>query len=313
MNCNNQNNPHDRFFKELFSSIEVIESFIKQYLPQNILNKLNLATIEITKDTYVDKELKEHFSDILYRVQFYSRNSFLYLLFEHKSYLDRWTGFQLLRNMVKIWELYLKQNKRVRVLPVIIPIVIYHGMKPWSSEHQFTSLFEPETDTAQYIPYFKSEFLNLSTTPDDKIDGGLLLRVAFLAQKYIRHPDLYTKIDKIFELIEEVSPKAKAIEYVDVLLRYFDAAVSKNKEKLEQKVEQVLKNRGDVMLPILEKRFKDGKVKGRAEGRAEGREEEKKDVAEKMIKEGMDDSLISKITGLSMEQIEKIREKRVDS
>jgi hypothetical protein len=29
--------------------------------------------------------------------------------------------------MVKIWETYLKQHKRARKLPFIIPMVIYHG------------------------------------------------------------------------------------------------------------------------------------------------------------------------------------------
>lgn len=50
-----------------------------------------------------------------------------------------------------------------------------------------------------------------------------------------------------------------------------------------------------------------GEAKGRAEGIIEGREEEKLAIAIKMVKEGMDESLISVITGLSLDEIRKLK------
>jgi predicted transposase/invertase (TIGR01784 family) len=75
------------------------------------------------KESFIDKELSEHFSDILYKIKLSEKPCYIYLLFEHKSYIDPWTGFQLLRNMVKIWEQYFKQNKTADKLPVILPII----------------------------------------------------------------------------------------------------------------------------------------------------------------------------------------------
>ena len=115
------NNPHDKFFKESFSRKEIAQSFIQEYLPETLRNQINFKTLEILKDSYIDKELTEHFSDILYKVKISGKNAYIYLLFEHKSYSDIWFNFQLLRNMIKIWEGYFKQNKRVKKLPVIIP------------------------------------------------------------------------------------------------------------------------------------------------------------------------------------------------
>ena len=46
-----------------------------------------------------------------------------------------------------------------------------------------------------------------------------------------------------------------------------------------------------------------GIAKGREEGREEGREGEKKNIARVMLQEGMDIDRISKITGLSVEDI----------
>ncbi len=51
----------------------------------------------------------------------------------------------------------------------------------------------------------------------------------------------------------------------------------------------------------------EGKAEGRAEGRAEGKAEGKAEVAKTMLLRGMDEDLISELTGLSAEDVEKLR------
>jgi hypothetical protein len=40
-------NPHDKFFKEVFGKVEVARDFFTNYLPQSILNIIDLKTIEL--------------------------------------------------------------------------------------------------------------------------------------------------------------------------------------------------------------------------------------------------------------------------
>lgn len=47
------------------------------------------------------------------------------MLLEHKSKPEVWVALQLLRYMVRIWERL--QHRKVKKLPPIIPIVVYHG------------------------------------------------------------------------------------------------------------------------------------------------------------------------------------------
>ena len=62
-------NPHDKFFKEVLSRLEVARDFILYYLPSDIVGLFDVESLEIRKDSFIDKELKEHFSDILFLVQ----------------------------------------------------------------------------------------------------------------------------------------------------------------------------------------------------------------------------------------------------
>lgn len=58
-------NPHDRFFKDLFSRQEAARDFLQHYLPTDIVPLLDLDSLDIRKDSFIDPDLQEHFSDLL--------------------------------------------------------------------------------------------------------------------------------------------------------------------------------------------------------------------------------------------------------
>ena len=96
--------PHDKFFQEMFEKKVVAEEFIKNYLPPELLELINMDKLEISKKSFVSKHLKKYFSDVVYRVELNRHNAYLYCLFEHKSYPEKDVSFQLLKYMVRIWE-----------------------------------------------------------------------------------------------------------------------------------------------------------------------------------------------------------------
>jgi len=134
-------NPHDRFFKETFSRIEVARDFVTSALPSEVLARLDLDTPELSKDSYVDERLRSSYSDLLYRVTLAgdAGDGLVYLLMEHKSAPDRTTAFQLLRYVVRIWEQRLHQNRK---LCPIIPLVVYHGRRKWSAARSLRELVQ---------------------------------------------------------------------------------------------------------------------------------------------------------------------------
>ncbi len=116
--------PHDEFFSYVFSDPENARDFLKENLPAEALSLLNLDTIRISKESFVDEELRSHQSDILIEAALCSPGepAFIYILVEHKAYPDKWALLQLLSYPVKIWK-----GKRGKKLPVIIPVIFYHS------------------------------------------------------------------------------------------------------------------------------------------------------------------------------------------
>ena len=82
-------NPHDKFFKETFGNVKVAKDFINNYVPQSILNIVDMNILEPQKDSFINKELQEAFSDLLFRTKINNREGYIYFLFEHKSYFSK--------------------------------------------------------------------------------------------------------------------------------------------------------------------------------------------------------------------------------
>ncbi len=51
-------NPHDAFFKEIFSDKENTVDFIQGVLPEELKKDLDLSTLTLDNNSYVDEELK---------------------------------------------------------------------------------------------------------------------------------------------------------------------------------------------------------------------------------------------------------------
>ena len=136
------NTPHDGFFKRLFGNLEVAADFLRNYLPEEILSRFDLDTLQLEKESFIASELRESFSDLLFSVKANTdRRIFIYLLLEHKSGPDRWVAFQLLRYIVQFWER--QRDQGCEWLPQIIPIVFYHGRERWSAPRRLGELVEP--------------------------------------------------------------------------------------------------------------------------------------------------------------------------
>ncbi|HRJ41901.1 MAG TPA: Rpn family recombination-promoting nuclease/putative transposase, partial [Caldilineaceae bacterium] len=105
-------NPHDRYFREIFSDPVVAQDLLRNYLPPAAVAGLDLTTLALQQESFIDEELRQHFTDLLYAVQQQGgAPAHVYILFEHKSYADRLTSFQLLRYLVRIWERMLRQSE----------------------------------------------------------------------------------------------------------------------------------------------------------------------------------------------------------
>jgi len=199
-------NPHANFFHKVFSRMDVAHDFILNYLPKRIVNQLDLNTLEIDRESFVDILLSATQSDLIFKVNTKDgRKLLIYFLIEHKSFIDKWVLFQLLGYTVRISEreremksLERKKLKQINVdkglpenhglekecITVVVPVIFYHGQKDWNIQ-RLSSLYCDSSGFVNYIPEFDYELVDLSCyNIIDEITGNVYLQVAIFVMKY---------------------------------------------------------------------------------------------------------------------------------
>jgi len=163
--------PHNNIFISLFGSdINNCRDLMRSALPDHVLGLLDLSRLSFTQDTFIDQNLRGSYSDLLLTTRLVSgERALIYLLVEHKSHPDRWTLLQLLRYMLGIWsreiavrKVLARRGRRKTAhhsahrgtdadkahyhaeapsLPVIIPLIFYHGAQEWRHPTSFGDYF----------------------------------------------------------------------------------------------------------------------------------------------------------------------------
>ena len=256
---------HDKFSKALLSERENAIDFLQNFLPVEVVSLLDLQTWELEKESFVDENLQEQFSDIIYRFQLSGQEVYIYTLLEHKSYPDRFTAFQVLKYEVALWDRHLKDHKKAKNLPVVLPLVLYHGKLKWPFGIEFQSLFSTTSILLPYLPQFRFLLYDLSQYSDSEIRGGVFLRLGLLLLKYIFTPQLSHKVHELLPLVAEIKEEGKGLKVLALAIKYLLKGTSKiSLDTLRKVVDRIpLKGASDSMPTIAETLERKGLKKGR--------------------------------------------------
>src|SRR6056297_3516741 len=256
------NHPHDHYFKNTFGKTEIARDFLKSYLPKEIVNILDLNTLTNQKSEYIDKKLKSFFTDLLYQININGQEGFIYILYEHKSYHDEKTIFQLLKYLSMIWDEHYDSNKKT--IPAIIPILIYHGEKELKIKTRLWDMIENvETlplSLKNMLPNFEFKAYDYSPKGKEPIKGTALIQAILWMLKAIREKNKkafkkgYNKFAEQIQIIGETYGMEKTIEmYVITLVYIFNTREDITQEELQEG--------GDTMATLAKQIFHKGERK----------------------------------------------------
>lgn len=221
------NNPHDRFFKAIFGRTEVAAEFLERFLPPAVAAILDWGTLRAEKETLLDPQLTQHPVDLLYAVNLRGgseQKGYVHVLFEHKSYVESRINLDLLRYRVRIWEQWLQEGN-TGALPVIVPVVFYHGAARWTAKRQFAETVADVALLQRYVPICEYHLVDLSAYPDEALRGAVILQVALLTLKYIFRDELGARLPGILGLLRELEEGSSGLDFIRSLLRYLAQAV----------------------------------------------------------------------------------------
>ncbi|MEW6608990.1 MAG: Rpn family recombination-promoting nuclease/putative transposase [bacterium] len=302
-------NPHDSFFKEIFSNKENASNFIHSILPDALKKNLDLSTLELDNNSYIDEELKENFSDIVYNCLYKAKSKVkVSLLFEHKSKTVKYPHLQLLRYILKIWETNIKQKEGLRP---VIPIIFYHGKERWVVKGLSEYFRGIDEGLKRYIPEFDYLLTDLSRYSDEEIKGQVFLdvtlRIALLVMKSIYNEGkLREHIGDFLEIGQMCYEEEKGLKFLEGVIRYIYSSTEIGVEEVVGAVKKISEKGGEATMTTAMKLIEQGMQQGMQQGLQQGEYRKAVEAAKAMYSEGFNIDVIAKITGLSKEEINKV-------
>jgi len=271
--------PHDALFKATFSELAHARPMLKQVLPKGLAAAARWSTLKLVPGSFVDEQLQDRHSDLLFTVRLRSRPALIHLLFEHQSSVDRWMPLRLLEYMVRIWRAHLAQNARARTLPPIIPIVLHHSDQGWTATTAFEDLFEIEPALREvlsgHIPRFRFLLEDLSRTSDEELrrraHGAAKLVLACL--RHARNiSEVVEKPEDWDRVVEEIAAAPHGVHALRAALRYmFEVSNSIEVRHIQRFFERARHTAvQEEIVTLAEQLIEQGHLAGLEKGRAEG-------------------------------------------
>jgi hypothetical protein len=149
-------------------------------------------------------------------------------VFEHQSTSDRRMAFRLLRYLVRIWEQWWADHPRAEALPVIVPVVLYHGKEPWSAPVALDALLDiPDALRPAVTPHlaqFTYTVDDLSEIPDERLRARAMTALGRLVEACFKHArtrsDLLEILSDWADVVREVVVAPNGLEALALVMRY---------------------------------------------------------------------------------------------
>ena len=227
-------NPYDTLFRAAFGDPATAKELTLLLLPQEHAARLSGAAVSVEPESLVDPRERTRWTDLLLRFESPDcEQAYVYVLYEHKSTPDRWVSLQLLRYMAVLWQKLTGTAESdetpvhpPRLLPEIVPVVLYHGERAWTQPLQFSDLVAGNT-AAGYAPRFEPHVVNLAEIPDEQITGSLRSVLGLLALKHVRLRLAERTAELLVELLHRAEQNPALRPLVELIERVYVATKSR--------------------------------------------------------------------------------------
>jgi predicted transposase YdaD len=280
--------PHDLFVRFTFGHPERAAAELRAVLPPQVVSQVDWETLHPEPGSVIDPELRETESDLLFSARLRGGQPLLfYVLIEHQSTVDWWMALRMLRYVVRQLEHWRKQHPESKRLPVIIPLVLYHGPEgAWSAPRRIEELFELLDDVEHLeiwgalVPRFEYRVDDLTTERAEALmarPGPPLALLALLVLRYGRTEELAERLPSWAALFAQVQAAPNGDEELRTVVHYLLLIGDRGAKEVTvemlhsvlgvQRVEELMRTYGE---ELIEQGRQKGMLEGEAKGRAEG-------------------------------------------
>ena len=268
----NISNPHDRFFRAAMKNHALAEEFFKANLPQKILEALVLESLSLLETSFIEENLKEERSDVLFECKIQEEIAVLYILIEHQSTPTKDLPFRLFKYIFGVMDNYTKEKKVTDHLPLVYPIVFYNGeASPYPYSIDIFDLWKDPLGMMREVFFQPIRLIDVKTFPEEALNQFTWFHAMVKAMCHIRARDMTEFLPEILGKAVKILQLPQGEKYIHLLLYYIaEAGEVFDIEAFRTKSAQLSTDLGEQTMTLMQQLLDQGRKEGVLEGLKEG-------------------------------------------
>ncbi|SFX20884.1 Rpn family recombination-promoting nuclease/putative transposase [Marinospirillum alkaliphilum] len=322
---------HDKAYKELFSYPEFVQQLMEGFAPPEISCRLDFSTLENLPGNYITPLMDERFEDVVWSVQFKPEvgeqtpaTLYLCILLEFQSSIDRTMPLRMLHYVAAFYHQLLK-HKRASLkegLPLVFPVVLYNGSRPWNAAEEMQTLLQPvPAYLKSYQPQLRYYLVDESRYTTEELEQrNTPLSSLFTIENSHSPEALQQSVQRLVSVLQQHPDKQRLDK---LLLRWFKQHLHNRKVRVNLEPLTSLMEAPDMLAENLERMVKEWKQKGYEQGMAEGIAEgvekgieqgiekgiatARTQMASRLLQRGLSDAEVAELLELDLQQVQTIK------
>ena len=271
---------HDQGYKRLFSHPQAVEELARGFLRPDWIDRLDFRTLERVGNGFISDDLRERQSDVVWRMRWRGEDEgwfYLYLLLEFQSTSYPFMAVRMLTYVSLLLEEIIRKEKLKpgSRIPVILPVVLYNGKRPWRAPLDLAELFvDVPASLRRHLPRLRYLVLDESRLHLDRPELSRNTIASLFRIETTEEPRRFLQLTR--ELAAQLPPgepelrRTITIWLLSVMRRSFPGATIPETVDLED-------------TSMLEENMREWSQKQRREGRREGKQEGVREVLMRQI------------------------------
>lgn len=281
---------HDSGYKMLFSNPEMVKQLLTCFVNEEWINKIEYNSLEKIDKSFVTDEFSKRESDIIYKASFKGEDVYIFILLEFQSTVDRFMSLRILRYIAELYE-HLIRNHKLSRLPAVFPVMLYNGEKRWTAPEELNILIE-NSIPEKYIPCFRYYKIAVNEFSKDFLIKLNNTVAALFYSENCTADEISKEINTIVNLFKTEKPGE-----ISSFIHWFRYMFQERSDLVDE-IKQ-LEDVKSMLRTTVKKIAKENRLEGKLEGKLE--------VAQNLLKEKIPVKKIAELTGLSSEEIKKLK------
>ena len=310
--------------------VTIARDFLNQHLPPALLARMDLSTLEVRPETFINDALKASACDVLYVVKMDGQSAYIYLLIEHQREMRLYMPVDVFGYKHDIWMAHIKHYPGTK-LPVIIPIIFYNGETPYTASTQLKDFMAGPMEFIEEHLHQDFILIDVHNLEDETLREQKWAGMLAFFMKHVNAPDIVKYVREVIgslitliglgyegfvvSLLNYYMSEAKGFNltiYIELVQEYFSKEIGAQvmnmaqqlrnegivigiKQGVQQGIEQgIEQGEAIVLLHLLQRKF--GKVPAHHRAKIEAADSELLlSLAEGVLEASSLDGLFNKI------------------